>query len=467
MKKMRANHGNDGVFRHGVASGDPLPDRVVLWTRVEPADGEVSVVWRVARDPGLRRVVAEGEVTTDAGSDFTVHVDAAGLEPGTAYHYGFEAEGERSPVGRTGTTPVARVDGLRFAAFSCAKYSAGYFNAWARIADRDDLDFVLCLGDYIYEYSNQDKGLGAEIGRAFEPDHRCVTLEDYRTRYAHTRKDPDAQAMHAAHPVIAITDDHEFADNAWRHGAKKHDDAENGPWEERRAAAFRAWREWMPVRLEDPDEDGTRMWRSFSFGDLVDLLMLDSRTRRDEQSKDLEEVERPDRVLLGDEQFAWLTDRLTSSRARWRLIGQSVMIAQVKPDLMPEDIGDPLGELGVLTKREHGPEPDQWDGYPAERDRLLRDIRDHEVGNVVFVSGDVHSSWACDLRLDPHDPEETSVAVEFCTTSVTSENLDDHMGWGYRTRSPEVEREVVEDNPHISYAEFDSHGFLLIDVDPD
>src|SRR3954452_21826436 len=188
------------LFLHGVASGDPLADRVVLWTRVESSGEPVPVAWRVARDAEFRDVVAEGETKADRDSDFTVHIEAGGLEPSTDYWYVFEAAGQRSPVGRTRTAPGGRVEGIRFAAFSCAKYSAGYFNAWGRIADRDDLDFVLCLGDYIYEYSNQDKGLGAEIGRAFEPDHRCVTLEDYRTRYARTRKDPDAQAMHAAHP---------------------------------------------------------------------------------------------------------------------------------------------------------------------------------------------------------------------------------------------------------------------------
>jgi len=447
------------MFRHGVASGDPWTDRVVIWTRLEEPR---EVGWTVARDEALRDVVASGVASAEAEHDLTVKVDVAGLEPDTTYHYFFEAN-ETSPVGRTRTLPE-RCDHLRFAMYSCAKYSAGYFNPLARIAERADLAFVLCLGDYIYEYGNDERGLGARIGRAFEPDHECRTLEDYRTRYSQYRRDPELQRLHRTHPFINIVDDHEFCNDTWRDGAGKHDEAQDGPWATRKAAALRAWREWIPIRLPDTD-DPTRIFRSFHIGGLVDLILLDSRTRRDQQTKDREMLEHADRTLLGREQFDWFVAECERSAAAWRVIANGVMIGQVKSDFMPEDLGNPLSELGVLTDREHGPEPDQWDGYPVERRRFLECIKANARRNVLFLSGDCHSSWAMDLKLDPHEPADASIGGEFCTTSVTSENLDEHAGWHPRSKSLDIETEIVAKNPHIHWVETDSHGYVVVDVE--
>ena len=217
----------------------------------------------------------------------------------------------------------------------------------------------------------------------------------------------------------------------------------------------------MPVRVDYKEP----IYRAFRDGDLVDLVLLDTRTQRDKQAAP-PEADREDRTLLGREQFDWLTDRLRTSEARWRLIGNGVLICQVDSGFNAPEIDDELSELGVLTKREYGPEPDQWDGYPAERRRLLTDVRRNSVRNTVFLSGDVHSSWAADLKLDPHDEGEDSIGVEFATTSMTSENLDDEMGWEPRTKSVEIEEEIVKDNPHIFFAEFDSHGYVTLDVTP-
>ena len=306
------------TFVHGVASGDPLTDRVMLWTRVTPP-GPVPVEWVMARDPGLADVVATGTTDATPEHDGTVHVDVTGLEPGTSYHYGFRAAGVSSPVGRTRTLP-AHPDRLRLAMVSCAKFNAGFFNAYARIAGRDDLDFLLHLGDYIYEASNtppKSQTPGADIGRAFDPLHECVTLDDYRTRYAQYRADPDVQLLHAAHPVVATLDDHEFADGAWRDGAAEHR-PEYGPWADRKANAFRAREEWLPVRRPAP-ADPERVWREVAIGDLVDLFLIDTRTRRDEPVPD-PAMSDPDRTALGPEQRGWLFDRLGGSTARWRLL---------------------------------------------------------------------------------------------------------------------------------------------------
>ena len=256
------------AFAHGVASGDPLADRVVIWTRISSGADRVPVDWKLARDPGLDEVIAEGDAEAVAERDHTVHVDVPGLEPATTYYYGFEAGGESSPVARTRTLPGSDAERARFAICSCAKFNAGFFNAYARIAERSDLDFVLHMGDYIYEASNtppKSQTPGADIGRPFEPRDECRTLTDYRTRYAQYRSDPDVQALHHALPLIATLDDHELADGAWAEGADNHRPEEHGPWAERREAAFRARWEWLPARPPDP-ADPSRVFRSVKLG---------------------------------------------------------------------------------------------------------------------------------------------------------------------------------------------------------
>jgi alkaline phosphatase D len=452
-------------FRHGVASGDPLADGVVLWTRVTPdEDGAVEFAWRIAGDPDLHEVVAEGTAVTDASTDYTVHVDARGLEPATTYFYTFEALGRRSPVGRTRTAPRGHCDRLRLALVSCAKYTAGYFNVYARLAERTNLDVVLHVGDYIYEYGNDDpkSSAGPKIGRAVEPPHEARTLADYRARYAHYRRDPDLQLLHETHPVIATLDDHELANDAWRDGAGGHDPDREGDWAARRVAALRAWREWMPVRLPPPPSED-RIYRTLGFGDLADVIMLDGRTKRDPQTQG-PEMDAPGRSVLGPEEHEWLLAELSRSQARWRLIGNDVMVGQVYTGFMPEELGNPLSEVGILTRREHGPEPDQWDGYTAERAELFRFLEREDIGNVVFLSGDVHTAWAVELKRRPDDPDEAPGAVEFVTASITTENLDDDLGAEPRTRSLDVERKVIEENPHVHWVNLDAHGYVLLDV---
>jgi alkaline phosphatase D len=228
------------LFAHGVATGDPLTDRVMIWTHVASRDDSVPVTWKVARDAELSDIVVSGETTADAEADHTVHVDVTGLEPGATYHYGFSATGEYSPVGRTWTLR-SDADRLRFATCSCAKHNAGFFNAYARIAERDDLDFLLHLGDYIYEMSNipaKGQTPGADIGRDFDPLGECRTLAEYRARYRQYRRDPDVQKLHLAIPIIPTLDDHELADGAWAGGSDAHDPEQHGPWEDRSHAGL-------------------------------------------------------------------------------------------------------------------------------------------------------------------------------------------------------------------------------------
>lgn len=449
------------TFEHGVASGDPLTDRVMLWTRVSGQEGTTEVTWKVATDERLEEIVAEGTALTGPERDHTVKLDVTALEPNTTYHYGFELAGETSPVGRTRTLPTDPTE-LTLAVTSCAKYTAGYFNALDRIAERDEVDFWLHLGDYIYEYPTDDgKAVGPKIGRRMDPEHECRSLDDYRKRYALHRRDEMVQRLHHRHPIIAICDDHEFCNDTWREGAKNHDDKQDGPWAARKAAALQAWLEWLPVRVED-----TPLNRRFGFGRLADLLLIDTRTQRDEMVGDKEAMADPDRTLLGPEQLDWLLNNLSDSHARWKIVGGGVMVGQVSTDLMPEDVGNPLSELGILTHEEHGPNPDQWDGYPAERDRVLGYIEDKEIADVVFLSGDVHSSWAVDIRRDPDKLDDEPVAVEYVVTSITSENLDEELG-DERHRSPEIEAHIRDANPHIRYCELDDHGYLVVTMTED
>jgi alkaline phosphatase D len=273
------------AFLHGVASGDPTSRRVVIWTRVSGVAGPdpVPVRWRMIEADG-ERPAGHGQTLARAESDWSVRVDVAGLRPDTRYRYDFEVDGERSPSGSVRVRPVGDPASIRFGQVSCAKYNAGHFNAYARLAERDDISFVLHLGDWIYEASQTPPASqtpSPDIGRPFDPLHECRTLEDYRIRYAQYRLDPDVQAVSAAHPIIGTVDDHEFADGAWRDGATEHKPERDGPWSARTAAAFRAREEWIPLRRPDPT-DPSRVYRSVAFGSLAELFMLDTRTMRDE-----------------------------------------------------------------------------------------------------------------------------------------------------------------------------------------
>ncbi|MDB5798727.1 MAG: hypothetical protein JWP36_2629, partial [Paucimonas sp.] len=414
-------------FQHGVASGDPLADRVLLWTRVTTDPTQtVPVDVTVCRDPGMADVVFQARTSTDATRDHTVKIDATNLQPATTYYYRFSALGVRSPVGRTRTLPRGQTNRLRIAVVSCASLAQGFFNAYSRIAERADLDLVVHLGDYIYESAPGDFG----NVRPYEPARETLTLADYRTRYAQYRRDADLQAVHRQHPMVAIWDDHEFADNAWSGGATNHTPGAEGDWTARVAAAVQAWYEWMPARVADAT-DLRRNNRSFSLGDLADLVMLEERVvARSQQLKGNAQFATftgtdasadPTRTLLGTAEEDWLATRLKTSTAKWKLVGQGVMFAQLK--LTP---GRNADGGGVFVN------PDQWDGYQPARDRVYSMLANGAggaaVSNVVFLTGDLHSSWAADLTPDPNNPDVASGgydaasgagsrAVEFVATS--------------------------------------------------
>ena len=444
-------------FHHGVASGDPLTDRVILWTRVNQASppDEIPVDWIVAGDSALQNVVAAGSTVARRSGDYTVKVDVTGLAPATTYYYRFTSGGVASPVGRTRTLPVGAVDRLRIAVLSCASLAQGYFNAYRRVSRRADLDLVVHLGDYIYEHGDGEYG----SVRPYKPSHEILSLRDYRTRHNQYRTDVDLRELHRHHPMVAVWDDHEIADNAWKDGAENHQVGE-GAWFDRLSAALRSYYEWMPVRPVSTNR--RQLYRSFKIGELAELFMLETRvSARSEQAEPNLTSEPPTftqegefldpaRKVIADSQQAWLMDGLRASTAQWKLIGQGVMLAPVRS-------GKDFDGNDIYFN------PDQWDGYKPARDRLLTALAGNSttapVRNAVVLTGDIHSSWGAELVREPSSTTGyTSLGVEMVATSVTSPGFDDPDG--------QVAAGLRALNSHLKYVELTRRGYLLLDITP-
>ncbi len=450
---------SDPVFAHGVASGDPVADGVVLWTRISTEGRDsVRVRWSVASTPDLDVLVAEGEAEAVPEADFTVKVDVRELQPATTYYYAFEADGVRSPVGRTRTAPSDTTSRLRLGVVCCACWPHGFFNAYCHLAERD-VDVVLHLGDYIYEGGEAWE----ETGRVHEPRRRLRTLDDYRRRHAQYKTDPDLQALHRRHPMIAVWDDHDVAGNAWRDGAADHDPDRDGDWYERRAAAIRAYLEWLPVR--SPDEvRPERIYRSFRFADLAELTVLDTRLiGRDRPARDGERavatINRP-RSLLGEDQWDWLRRLLGSSSSRWHLLASQVMVAHLRALDVPEALES---LVRGLVGGGFGVNAGQWDGYPHERAALFDLWAKAGLRNVVVLSGDLHSSWATELALDPEE-QSPPVGVEFVAPSVTSRSFAEEVGPSFPGSRRLLRRLVASQNPHFCFFDLENHGYVVVDV---
>ncbi|MGW8592176.1 alkaline phosphatase D family protein [Dietzia sp. NPDC055877] len=469
------------AFQHGVASGDPMADRVILWTRVTPSAeaapgsgiGDAVVVeWEVSPDPSFVTITASGSVTTDAGRDHTVKFDATGLAPDSWYHYRFRALGQTSPVGRTRTAPA---DGAmpasgrwRTGVVSCSNWEAGYFAGYRHLTQRGDLDVVIELGDYIYEYERG--GYTAKFGavRPHDPPHEIVTLADYRIRMAQYHTDPDLQSLHAHVPWICTWDDHELANDAWEHGAENHQPHE-GSWADRKAAGSQAYFEWMPIR-PDSLRDGGFLYRRLRWGALAELNMLDLRSYRTESPGrfDGRAVDQTG-TMTGAEQFDWLARGLGSSTARWNVIGNSVMVAPVLIPPLDNRTMSAMTELLSMPREGITYNSDQWDGYAGERRRLFEVIRATGNRNFVFLTGDIHSSWVNEVPTDAADyPGAGTDAVEFVTPSITSNNVDDILGLPEGNGlSAAAQGALMGANHHIRWVDLDRHGYTVVEFTQD
>ena len=423
-------------FYHGVASGDPLSDAVILWTRFTDdtltADS-VKVDWRIATDTNMTNIVNSGSGYTNETIDWTFKVDAMGLQPNTYYFYDFKAQNRHSIIGRTKTAPTGDIDSVRFAVVSCSNWQHGYFHAYRHLKMRNDFDVILHLGDYIYEY-DEDNFTADMSDRVHEPTHENLTLEDYRLRYSQYHLDNDLRDLHQQFPFILIWDDHESANDSYKDGAQNHTPSSEGPWSDRKNGCTQAYHEWLPIR--SPDMANTlKIYRKFQWGDLIDLHMLDTRIiARTEQSNNYSD---PTKELLGATQFNWLTSNLKNSTARWNILGNQVMIS-------------PLKAFGVTVNK------DQWDGYTYERNKLYDSIVTNNIDNLVVLTGDIHTSWVNDIPLSGYDASgcQNSLGVEFVVTSVTSTSFN----------LPVSTSIIKFSNPHIQYVDITKRGYMILDV---
>jgi alkaline phosphatase D len=482
----------NGAFQHGIASGDPTQTSVLIWTRVTPeAEGPLAVHWGVSRDSTFKDVVQRGVFNTGPERDYTVKVDVQGLEPGQLYYYWFSAGRTPSPGGVTRTLPASGVGDYRMAVVSCSNWPFGYFNAYREIAKRGALgqvDAVIHLGDYIYEYSVNGYGgaVGKELGRNHVPEHEIVSLADYRARYAQYRSDPDLQAAHAVAPWFCTWDDHESANNSYRTGAENHQAETEGDWSVRKAAGVQAFLEWMPVRDPEVGKAREAIWRKFEIGDLATLFLLESRlVGRGEDvtygeiylAADADRpaiVERikgrindPNRTMLGFEQEAWLADGLKQSASagkKWQVLGNQVTMAKVRmPDLQrhltPEQYATvPQGTKRAYSTARWGLEwnPDAWSGFPQARERLYQAAKAASA-RLVTLTGDTHTSWANEL----HDNSGQKRGVEFGCTAVTSPGAGDSLPL------EELNWLMPEANDEVLYYNAFSKGFTLLTLKAD
>ena len=472
-----SNNGPMLQFNYGVASGDPLTDRVILWTHAKYSGFADSVVltYQVATDASFSTIVSTGSVTASESTGYTAKVDATGLTAGSEYYFRFVKDQWISPVGFTRTLPASSATSVKFAVFSCTLYSAGYFNAYDH-ATKSGAQYAVHLGDYIYEYGSDPAKFGnseaVTLGRVTAPANDIVSLEDYRTRYALYRTDPNLKALHAAMPWITVWDDHEFTNNAWVDGAENHNSTTQGPWSARKAIAARVYHEWMPIRTQDT-ANLLKIYRRFDFGNIFSLHMVDTRIEgRDKQYDAYGDADggitryvtalttRSDAThrMMSTTQQAWLTNGMAASTATWQIMGNqdimarmwfpaSVLQAQATATVSPTTANlqavttaisnfltakgtKAVGGQGALTptqvalldKTTNPRLPynlDSWDGYPLQRETILQTIK-AQGKKFITISGDSHNGWFTNLTT----LTDEKVGVEFAGSSVTSPGFE-------------------------------------------
>jgi len=459
-------------FDYGVASGDPLSDRVILWThaRIENSEDSATLTYEVATEPAFADIKSSGSATASAATGYTAKADAPGLAANTEYYYRFRSGQWTSAVGRTRTLPQGAVSEVKLAVFSCANYPAGFFNPYAE-ASRSDAQYAIHLGDYLYEYSATGYASenSAQLNRTSDPENEIITLADYRKRYAQYRSDVDLRALHGRMPMIAVWDDHEVANDGYKDGAQNHTEGAEGTFTARRAAAMQAYHEWLPIRT---GTDRARIYRSFNFGNLMSLHMLDTRFLARDKQVDFTELLNPatataaqtrlfssTRQMLGTEQQSWLLGQVAASSATWQVLGQQVLMARMEfpvsvlASLNPTDTSPAAvaagqkavtdyitakmtpanlrtatqqGLLNTSLNPKLGYNLDAWDGYPVAREILLASIATMDK-KLVVLAGDTHNAWHSNLSLAGFlDPAQANLKVgeEFATPGVSSPGLE-------------------------------------------
>lgn len=485
----------DAIFAHGVASGDPAADSVVLWTRISSTGADdIALRWQIARDAEFKDIAGEGEIIAAAAADFTAKAIASGLQPGGAYFYRFRTGDAVSPIGRTKTLPVGALDLAKFGVISCSNFPFGHFNVYDLLARRDDLDAVIHLGDYIYEYGAEPGQYGAadgeRLGREHLPPHELNSLADYRMRHAQYKSDPSLKAAHAAHPFITIWDDHETANDSWSGGAQNHQPESEGDWQARKRAAMQAYYEWMPIREPEAGHPKEAIFRAFSYGDLLTLTALETRLMARAKPFEYDEIVptltspeavaefrekilwSPEREMMGADQLEFVQKSLESSVAAgqpWRLIANQVIMAKVTaPNLEPHMTEENIAELekqwdqarafvkfstlGLPTNL------DAWDGYPAARERFYDAVRAAQADGLVVVTGDTHTWWANDLVAK----DGAHVGVELGVHSVSSPSPYRKSFLG--GKGAEYALLTSKENKDVRYLSGEDHGYISLTV---
>ncbi|WP_370215691.1 alkaline phosphatase [Idiomarina sp.] len=503
---VRADNADAVDFTHGVASGDPTTNALMLWTRAVPktnAKPVITVGWEVARDPSFSDIIRSGTATTSARRDYTVKVDVQQLPAGMSLYYRFVEHDQYSPIGEGATLPQQGIDAIRLGVFSCSNYPAGFFNPYHHASQDDTIDFVLHLGDYIYEYGAGGYGYddAERISRTF-PDNNnkeIVSLDDYRRRYALYRTDEGLKALHATKSFIVVWDDHEIANDTYKDGAQNHQPETEGDFYQRRAAAIQAYYEWMPIRPPQGDAS-LQIYRSFELGDLANLIMLDTRIiGRDKQlayadftdastgkfdSQGFQAAMQSDRSILGKKQLQWLVNQLAQSKARWQILGQQLLMARMNfPAAIigskdRSTIANKLLKAAQLKQARANGQPlteqqqryidtvtpynlDAWDGYAIEREVLFQQVQ--QMGKkIVVLAGDTHNAWH--NHLTTHTGEQ--VGVEFGTSSVSSPGMETYLGLDDTTAKKLAQAlpTVIND---LQYTNLHERGYMVTQISKD
>ncbi len=433
-------------FYHGVASGDALSDKIIIWTRVTSftAVDSINVDWYFATDSSCTNIIQSGNIWAKPERDFCVKIDVSGLQSDTWYYYFFKAQGKNSVVGRTKTMPVGNCDSLRFALVSGSNYNSGYYNAYRAMADRNDLDGIIHLGDYIYEYETD--GYGNHHDRDLMPTNEIISLSDYRMRYSHYRLDPDLKYLHQQYPWYVIWDDHEIANNGYMHGAENHSSSTEGPWSVRFNAGIKAFMEWIPIREpNDSLNPANKIHRTIEMGNLASLYLLDTRYEARDKQDSLSNNS-PNKTMLGVNQYNWITQELYDaqyqSNIQWKILGNQVMFV-------------PLLVFGAVVN------DDQWDGYQYEKQRLMDFMYGWSIDNVVIITGDIHTSWANDVPNSSRGTYGSNGAgcecVEIVTPSITSPSTNSFFG-GIGSAT------LKSMNPHMKWIDLSERGYVVLDV---
>lgn len=498
------------AFLHGVASGDPLSDRLIIWTRISPdqSNATLNVEWQISSTQDFKTVLQKGTVSTSATADFTVKVDVSGLAPATIYFYRFVCNGITSPVGRGKTLAIGNIDKVKLAVCSCSNYPAGYFHVYAEMAKQNDLDAFLHLGDYIYEYGAGGYAYddAAKLGRELKADNNkeIIKLDDYRKRYALYHTDKDLQTLHQNTALIAVWDDHELSNDTWKNGAENHDDKTEGDFNARKLAALQAYFEWMPIRPTSTGHASLNIYRQFKFGNLVNLMMLDTRIiARDKQlsyanyftttgfdaAKFTQDISSPTRTMIGAEQLLWLQQTLATSSQTWNVLGQQILMAKM---LIPAELlsllesrdltkaQQTITELMTIKGRIAANDPsvtaterarvetvlpynlDAWDGYAYEREVIYGTALNLKK-KLIVLAGDTHNGWYSQLS----NKDQLSVGIELATSSVSSPGMDEYLSLGTdNAKSAQFEQVFSTLIDELQYTNLNQRGYLLVEFSP-